>query len=48
MEAKKTAGRPLMMPLDWMFDKKNKCKYQNVKKLAHGRDACRRWSPGPV
>jgi len=31
MEGKKTADRPRMMLLDWMFDKNGKWKYQNVK-----------------
>jgi len=49
MEGKKTAvRRPIMMPLDWMFDKRNEWKYQYVKELAQDRDACRRWSPRPV
>jgi len=44
MEGKKTTGRPILMPLDWIFD--NKWKYQNAKELAQDIDACQRWSPG--
>jgi len=45
MEGKKTAGRPRILLLDWMFDKKSKWKYENVKELMQDRDAWRRWIP---
>jgi len=40
IEGEKSACRLKMMLLDWMFDKKNKWKYPNVKELAQDRDAC--------